>query len=513
MIVPANADERGSQGRRVVVIGGGITGLAAAHRVIELASESGMAVELVLLEASGRLGGTILTQRRDGFLIEGGPDSFITQKPWALDLCRRLGIEDRLISTHPAYRRTFVVRDGAMHPVPEGFLLLAPTRIRPFLASPLFSWRGKLRMAMDLIIPAKQHGDDGDESLASFVRRRFGREALERVAQPLVSGIYTADPAKLSLRATMPRFLEMESAHGSLIRAMGRASRAASAEERGDSGARYSMFVSFADGMAALIDALARQIPAGVIRTGTRVRRITREGRSWRLALSESPGGSVRCGVREGASPDAGTVSDEGASLEAEAVIVACPAHAAAELLGDVDAMLAAELGAIPYANSATLSLAMPRHQVPHPLDGFGFVVPTIERRTLIAVTFSSVKFAGRAPDGWVLMRAFLGGAMHPDVYELSDDALREAVLRDLRDLLGIWGEPRFTAVHRWPASMPQYPVGHLDRVRRIGNRLAVLPGLAVAGNALGGVGIPDCVRSGEQAAERVMRATLVEAS
>ncbi|MHC4673384.1 MAG: protoporphyrinogen oxidase [Planctomycetota bacterium] len=223
----AISSETVSQGKRVIVVGGGISGLAAAHRIVELTCKSERSAEVVLLEAKDRIGGSIVTHEREGFLIEGGPDSFITAKPWGLALCKRLGIEDQLIQTNPACRRTFVVWRGRMYPIPEGFLLLAPTRIRPFIWSRLFSWPGKLRMGMDLILPAKRRGPEADESLGSFVRRRFGRQALERVAQPLVGGIYTADPDKLSLRATMPRFLEMESAYGSIIRAMRKEGKAA----------------------------------------------------------------------------------------------------------------------------------------------------------------------------------------------------------------------------------------------------------------------------------------------
>lgn len=476
--------ESASGRKRIIVVGAGITGLAAAHRVVELSREMGLAIDVLLLEARDRLGGTILTQNRDGFIIEGGPDSFITQKPWGLALCRRLGLESRLIQTNPSCRRTFVVRDGRLHPVPEGFLLLAPTRIWPFVTSRLFSWPGKMRMAMDLVIPRKDHGPEGDESLSSFVTRRFGREALERIAQPLVSGIYTADPTDLSLRATMPRFLEMEAAHGSLIKAMRRERKAAAVRgaSGGDSGARYSLFVSIDAGMSTLIDTLESRLPAGSVRRNAVVSRIDPAGGGWRVLTAD------------------------GGSEAAEAVILASPAHASARLLADLDTSLSSELAGIRYASSATMSLAFRREQVPHAMDGFGFVVPALEGRALIAATFSSVKFPGRAPEGWVLMRAFLGGAMHAKVYEMDDRDLHAAVLRDLRELIGLQGEPAFAEMYRWPNSMPQYPVGHLDRVRRIEARLAAFPGLAVAGNAFGGVGVPDCVRSAEAAAERVVR-------
>lgn len=476
--------ESGPQ-RRVVVVGGGITGLAAAHRLLELARERSLSLDVRLFEASDRIGGNIQTRRRDGFLIEGGPDSFITQKPAGLALCRRLGIADQLIGTNPNSRRTYVVRDGVMHPVPEGFLLLAPTKIWPFITSRLFSWPAKLRMAMDYILPARRHGADGDESLADFVRRRFGREALDRVAQPMVSGIYTADPENLSLRATMPRFLEMEEKYGSIIKAMraGRKAQAASGASGTDSGARYSLFVSFRDGMSTLTDTLAERIGRERLATGARVTRLERVVDGWRVHIT-------------GREP-----------LEADAVILACPAYASAEIVRELDAPLADELSGIAYASSATMSLAYRAEQVGRTIDGFGFVVPAIEARTLIAVTVSSTKFAGRAPDGWVLLRAFLGGAMHPHVYAMSDDELLAAVRRDLHELMGVTGEPKFAELSRWPGSMPQYPVGHLDRVRRIHERLAAHAGLAVAGNAFGGVGIPDCVQSAESAAGAVVEA------
>lgn len=466
--------------KRVIVVGGGVTGLAAGHRLVELARERRQALQVMLLEAQDRLGGSIVTVRRDGFLVEGGPDSFITQKPWAIALCKRVGIADQIIGTNPDRRRVYVVRDGRLYPIPEGFLLLAPTRIWPFVTSGLFTWPGKLRMAMDLFLPAKKRAAGQDESLADFVRRRFGPEALERIAQPLVGGIYTAWAEELSLRATMPRFLELEDKHRSVILGMRRARKAMTERGVGESGARYSMFVSFRDGMAALTDKLASLLPAGGIRTNAPVRRVERTGLQWNVVL------------------------EDGSAEAADAVVLACPAWASCRMLKELDAVLAGELSAIEYASSATMTLGFDRRQVRHDLDGFGFVVPLAERRSMIAGTFGSIKFAGRAPEEHVLMRAFLGGAVQPEVYEMADDELRAAVLRDLRDLIGLQGEPLFADIHRWPASMPQYPVGHLDRVARIERLVADHPGLALAGNAFGGVGIPDCVRSGEKAAECV---------
>lgn len=480
--------DRNDRPKRIAVVGAGVSGLAAAHRLVELSRENDTSIEITLFEARDQPGGSIVTHDRDGFLVEGGPDSFITQKPWALALCKRLGIEDELVPTNPACRRTFVVRRGKLYPIPEGFLLLAPSRIRPFLTSRLFSWPGKLRMGLDVILPRKDHGEDGDESLASFVRRRFGAEALERVAQPLVGGVYTANPETLSLRSTMPRFLDMEAKHRSLILAMRRGMKAVRRSSTGtDSGARYSMFVSLEKGMARFVEVLRSQLPADTERLNTPVKQLRRENERWQLRL------------------------DDNTLVDADALVLATPAYASADMIRELDPDLAEQLGAIQYASSATMSLAFRREQVAHPLDGFGFVVPYVERRTLMAVTFNSVKFPGRAPDGWVLMRAFLGGAMQPEVFDQDDASLEAGARRDLEDLIGLHGDPAFVEIHRWPRSMPQYPVGHLDRVAKIRQRLAGWPNLAVAGNAFGGVGIPDCVNSGEQAAEAVFAATCPE--
>ncbi|HSW46161.1 MAG TPA: protoporphyrinogen oxidase [Phycisphaerae bacterium] len=465
---------------RVIVVGGGVSGLAAAHRLVELARQRQRRLRLTVLEARDRVGGSIVTLRRDGFLIEGGPDSFITQKPAGIALCKRIGIADQVIGTNPDYRRVYVVRNGRLYPIPEGFLLLAPTRIWPFIISGLFTWPGKLRMGMDVLLPARKRVPGEDESLADFVRRRFGREALERIAQPLVGGIYTADPEKLSLRATMPRFLELEDKYRSVILGMRKVGKAMGGRGEGDSGARYSMFVSFRDGMTTLTDKLVSLLPAGGVRTGAPVARVEKTGSRWRVVL------------------------EDGSAETADAVVLASPAYASAGMLKDLDASLVAELSSIKYASSATMTMGFDRQQVKHTLDGFGFVVPLAERRSIIAGTFGSIKFPGRAPEGKVLVRAFLGGAVQPEIYEMDDDALRCVVLRDLRDLIGLRGEPLFADIHRWPESMPQYPVGHLNHVARMERILDDHPGLALAGNAFGGVGIPDCVQSGEAAADRV---------
>jgi oxygen-dependent protoporphyrinogen oxidase len=478
----------GKKLRRVVVIGGGISGLAAAHRFIERSAEASYSpLEVLLLEGSSRVGGIIRTRVRDRFLLETGPDSFISEKPEALKLARRIGIEDRLIQTNNSHRRSFIVRDGRLLPVPEGFQLLAPSRLWPFVTSEIFSWTGKARMALELLLPRRVSTNGAaDESLAEFVRRRFGQEALQRMAQPMVGGIYTADPEKLSLKATMPRFLEMERKHRSLIWAMWNNRRKLAREEtQGTSGARYSLFLSFDAGMQLLSDTLAARLPAGVLRLNTQVEALSfdKEKREWAIRV------------------------DEGETIRADAVCLALPGYAAGALLKEVDAQLSAELEAIPYASTATINFGWRREEIPHALDGFGFVVPFTERRAILACTFTSVKFKGRAPEGHTLLRAFVGGALQPEMFALDEEEMTRRVLRDLRELLGIERPPLFSVVEKWPRSMAQYMIGHLERVARIKQRVYALGTLQLAGNAYHGAGIPDCIRGGERSADEIIKA------
>jgi len=462
---------------KLVVVGGGVTGLAAAHRAVELARERQTPLELTLLEARERLGGSIASERVDGFLVEAGPDSFLSEKPWALALCRRLGVDNRLVRTDDRFRKVFVWHGGRLHPLPDGFQLLAPTAMRPFVTSSLFSVSGKLRMALDLVLP-RGHADD--ESLGAFVRRRLGAEALERVAQPLVAGIYTADPDELSLAATMPRFLEVEKRDRSIILGLRRA--LARAPLPGTSGARWSLFVTFADGMEELVTTLAGRLPPGAVALKQRVSGLERAGAGWRVRTSD------------------------GGAFDADRVIVATEAHATARLARYLDPALANLLAEIPYSSAATVSLGYRRADIPHPLDGFGFVVPRTEGKALLAGTFSSVKYPGRAPEGHVLIRGFLGGMLNAPILEESAATLVDRARADLREALGITAEPVLTRLHRWPASMPQYRVGHLARVETIERAVAALPGLRLAGAAYRGVGMADCVRSAESAAEAVLQ-------
>lgn len=459
--------------RRIVVVGGGITGLAAAHRVLERARE-GAPVDVVLLEASARLGGAIGTDRTGDFLIERGADSMLTEKPWGVSLCERLGIADRLVGTRPESRGTSVVYRGQLEPVPEGFLLMAPTDLRAVLASPLFSWKGKLRMGLDLVLPRGRRGRD--ETLAHFVRRRLGREVLERVAQPLAGGIYTGDAEALSVAATMPRFVDIERRHRSLIRGLRRAAREGSA---GGAGARHGLFVAPIDGMGALVDALARRLPEGAVRVRAPVTGLGREGAEWRIRAGDE-------------------------TFTADRVVLAAPAYVAGTLVRALDARLADLLDAIPYASSATITCAYRSANVPR-LSGSGFVVPSVERRPLLACTYSSRKYPRRAPEDHELLRCFVGGVLRPDIYELEDRDLVATVRNEMWALVGARERPLLARVARYPRSMPQYNVGHLERVAMIDARVRALPGLALAGAAYRGVGIPDCIRDGEAAAEQIV--------
>ncbi len=479
--------------RRVAVIGGGIAGLAAAHRVAELAPEC----RLTLLEAGPRPGGVLSTVRQDGFQVEQSADNFITTIPWGLELCRRLGLGDQLIQTNPACRRTFVVRSGRLYRLPDGFLMMAPTRLWPLAVTPILSPLGKLRAAWEYFIPPRK--DDGDESMAAFVRRRLGREAFDRLVEPLVAAVYAADMEKLSVAATLPRFRDMEREHGSLIRAMRRQRKQPAASTEGDSpifvkrksgqspsesGARYSMFVTLREGLSSLVEALAARLPPGALRLDSRVERIERQGDAWRVFMPNAAGGEW---------------------AEFDGLILATPSYEVARLLAPVDEELGRDLGRIEHSGTAIVSLGFDRRQIAHPLDGMGVVVPAVEESPILACSFSSQKYPHRAPEGKVLLRVFVGGARRPELAEMPDEPLRGLVLDHTARLLGIEGEPIYCDVAHWPRTMPQYHVGHKELVSAIEARAGALPHLELAGNAYHGIGIPDCIHGGELAAQRLL--------
>lgn len=487
---------------RVAVIGGGISGLAAAFRLTEQSSKSNP-IDVTVFEANDRAGGVFGTVQRDGYLVETGADMFITNQPAAVDLCERLKIADQLIPTDSRYRGSLVLRRGRPLPIPEGFMLLSPSKVGPVLRSPVFSPLGKLRIGLEYILPRKR--GNAEESLAEFVRRRFGREAFERLIQPLVGGIYTADPEKLSLKATMPRFLDMEQQWRSLIRASRKqAAESASESDSGSgaepvgSGARYGLFTAPRDGMSVLTDALVNVIrQKGTLRTGTRVESVRRNSN-----------GDFVLDVR----PRNGEPETE----TCDAVIVALRTHHAASLFeqkGRADptcgipdvSRLTELLRSIEYSSAAVVLSGHQLQEIRHPLNAFGLVVPHCEGRRILAVSFTSRKFPGRAPEGRVLLRTFVGGALQPEMLEHSDDELERIVREELESILGVAGEPDFVQVARYQDSMPQYHLGHLDRVSAIESLVNQVDGLDLVGNAYRGVGLPDCIRYAESAADRLV--------
>jgi oxygen-dependent protoporphyrinogen oxidase len=481
--------------RKIAIIGGGISGLAAAHRVRELRPGA----ELILFEASSRVGGVLETIERDGYLVERAADNFLTSRPAGVALCRRLGLDAELLSTEEAGRRAMVVRDGRLLPIPAGFYLMSPRQLWPVLRSPILSLRSKIRLLAEPLVPPRTLlalGDDennseavADESVASFVRRRLGNEVFQRLVQPLVAGIYTADASKLSMQATMPEFLAYERRFGSLLRAtlkgwrsFGHESEIQNPDSETASGARYGLFVAPKRGIGSLVNALASRLPQNAIQLNSPIFGLRAQGDGrWLLECNS-----------------------HAARAPFDAVIIAVPAYAAAKLLCHVDQKLASGLADIEYAGIIVASCAFRRDQIAHSLDSFGFVVPRVEARRIVAASFASNKFAGRAPDGHILIRTFIGGSLQPELLATTDNDVRRLVIDELADLLKISGLPQWIDIARWPASMPQYHVGHIALVERIEKLAQHRPSLALAGNAYRGVGIPQCIASGESAAEWV---------
>ena len=467
--------------RRVVIVGGGITGLATAH-----ALRSVPGVEVTLVEGTARLGGNIVTERRDGFTLDGGPDSWIVTKPHATALAREVGIGDRLMPSIAATRRVYVAWKGELHPLPEGLVLAVPTKIMPIVKSGLFSWDAKLRMALEPIIPARTYVGDEDESIGAFVTRRLGEEMTERLAAPLLGGIFAGDADELSIRAAFPQFVDAEQKHGSLIRAM-RAARAASHAASGGSKEPPSAFTSPRGGMSELIDAVAARLGDTRVQMRRRVAAVT-------ALETGDPRGRYR------------VATDGGDALEADDVVLAGPSHAASRALSGLDPDLASALGAFTFVSTATAFLAFRREDVAHALDAVGFIVPRAMRRPILAATWVSSKWEDRAPEGHVLMRVFFGGAWGESILQNDDTALAAIGLAELRALMGPLGTPLFTRVFRFTRANPQPRVGHLARIREVRGMLTRWPGLHVAGSGFDGVGIPDCVRQGEAVAAWIAR-------
>ena len=443
----------------VVVVGGGISGLAAAYDLQRLG------VSVRVLEASGRPGGVIHTDRVDGWVIDGGPDSMLVQKPAAVGLCRELGIADRLVSTLTP-RTAYVLRNGRLHPITEGSFLGFPVRVSALARSSLFTLGGKARMACEALVP--RGGSEADESIASFVGRRFGDEAVDYLAEPLLAGIHAGDVDRLSIRALFPRLVEAERQSGSVIRAF-RALKMTPSPQ--------GAFVSLPGGVGELVDELASRIAPGTIALSTRVTGLRHQG----TFLVETAAGHV----------------------PARAIILAVPAYAAGAILRGVQARLAALCEEVPYASTATVAFGYRRDQIDHPMRGSGFVVPRIEGRPLLAATWVTSKWPHRAPDNHVLLRAFLGGGRDPRRLDQTDAELIELARGALADIMPTSGAPLFSRLYRWTRQSPQYEVGHLARLAAIESHLAAIPGLFVTGSGFRSIGIPDCVADGRETAAR----------
>ena len=455
---------------RALVVGGGIAGLSAAYALNRRAKQAGLSLRITLVERQERLGGVIRTDQIDGFVVEGGPDSFLSTKPWAMELCRELGMAERLQGTY-GQRRVYVMRQGNLIKIPDGLKMMVPTKAGEVIRSSLLTPLGKLRMGLELVLPRRHSG--GDESVRSFASRRFGREVYERLIEPLMAGIYGGDGNRLSLQATLPIWYEWERRYRSLT-------RAALANRSGgnDSG---SVFVTLKGGLSDLVRTLVEAMQEVEIRTNASIAEVSRGRSSFTL------------------------ITEDGEEFNAQAVIIAAPAYAASSMLSQTDSELAQELNAIEYSSSATVSLAYRKADVKHPLDGHGYLIPRQEGKRALACTWTSEKFPHRAPDGHILLRIFFGQMEGGSLESDPDDLLLKAAQDELDETLGLRAEPLFARVFRSPRALPQYNLGHLRRVDVIRRRLDQTPGLSLAGAAYGGVGIPDCIYSGQRAAEDAM--------
>jgi oxygen-dependent protoporphyrinogen oxidase len=469
--------------KRVVVVGGGIAGLSAAHAAVARGREVGRPVAVTVLERASRFGGNLRTELAGGFLFDAGPDSWVASKPHATALVRELGLGGAIIETNPLTRRFFIAWGGRLHSVPEGLVLGVPTRLAPLALSRLFSPGGKLRMAFEPLVRARRFEGDDDESIADFARRRLGREAAERLVAPLLGGISAGDADDLSIRASFPQLVAMEREHGSLVRGMRAAAlaraEAAATPAAGGAAKAASAFLTLAGGVGELPRALVERLRAdGVtLRDGVGVRSMRRSRDAWALEV------------------------EHGERIEADAVVISVRPPAAATLLASLDGAVAQDLASIPCGSTTTVFLGYRRADVAHPLDGVGFVVPRAMRRPLLAGTWVSSKWEGRAPEGHVLVRAFLGGAWGQGVLEQGDDALVSLARGELRALMGLDAEPVVSRVFRFAEASPQMRVGHLALIARVRERLAKLGReIQVAGGGYDGVGIPDCIRQGQEA-------------
>jgi len=462
--------------KRIAIIGGGCAGLSAAF-TLEKQRQSGVAVEYTLFESSARFGGVLATEQVEGCQIEAGPDSFLTEKPWASDFCRELGMGDQLVASNDAERKTYIVVKGRLIVIPDGLMFMVPTKILPTVFSPLFSVSTKLRMAREWFHPPRKA--EADETVASLVERHYGTEMVDRLADPLLSGVYGGGASELSARAALPRFTEMEAKHGSLSRGMLAARRKTVQAAKA---ARQPLFTALTGGMQAMADRTVSQLRASAVRPKTTVQSVQPQSGGWILS--------------------AGYASDH-----FDAVVIATPAHIAADLVEIASSALAAELRGVQYTSSITVNLGYEgkvRQLLP---PGFGFLIPRSEGTRMLATTFVHTKFPHRAPPDRALLRCFIGGSHNEALLDAPDDQILDIVQSELAQIIGLHAQPLFTRVYRWRRAMAQYPVGHLERLARIDALLQQLPSLALAGNGYRGIGVPDCIRTGAEAAKKCLAA------
>ncbi|HEV2278409.1 MAG TPA: protoporphyrinogen oxidase [Acidobacteriaceae bacterium] len=492
--------------KRIAIIGGGIAGLSAAW-ALEKARRAGQEIDFAIYESADQLGGVIQSEIIDGCVVEGGPDSFLTEKPAAAQLCRELGLADQLLPSNDAERKTYIVVNNKLIPLPDGLMFMVPTKLVPTALTRLFSLRTKLRMGLEYLFPPAPATQD--ESVADMTRRHYGQETVDRLVSPLLSGVYGGNASQLSVRAVLPRMVQMEQNHRSLTRAMlaarkknrvpdPGAAQAPSPQNPARAGAGSnnppSLFTTLRGGMRQMIDALAAQLPEGSVHLGTRVHALTRV----EPHAQSMPEGGWIVESSFGADPFDG-------------VILALPAWGAASLLRLIDRPLADALSGVPYSSSITATLGYDRDQLTHLPPGFGYLVPATEGYRMLACTFVHAKFAGRVPPDKGLLRCFLGGSGNEALLDASDAALTAAVLQELAEVLHLKAQPNFVRIYRWRQAMAQYGVGHLDRIQLVRDRMAALPGLALAGNAYSGIGVPDCIRTGQEAAASVLRVLQAE--
>ncbi len=460
--------------KRIAIVGGGIAGLAAAF-AIEKQRKAGVQVEYTLFESSPRFGGVLATDQVDGCQIEAGPDSFLTEKPWASDFCRELGIGDQLVPSNDADRKTYIVVKGRLIIIPDGLMFMVPTKILPTVFSPLFSLSAKLRMAREWFHPPRKA--DADETVASFVERHYGPEMVDRLADPLLSGVYGGGANELSVRAALPRFAEMEAKYGSLGRGMLAARRKMGQSAKAPA---RPLFTALTGGMQGMADAAVSQLTRAALRPSSPVQAIQPRDGGWLVS--------------------AGSASDH-----FHAVVIATPTQIAADLVQGANSSLASELRGVQYSSSITVNLGYDRKVRDSLPPGFGFLIPRSEGKRMMAATFVHNKFPHRAPPDRALLRCFIGGARNEKLLDASDDEILNIVSEELGQIIGLTARPVFTRIYRWRRAMAQYGVGHLERLERIGTLLQQLPGLALAGNGYRGIGVPDSVRTGTEAAQKCL--------